>query len=374
MRVAIIHFRPIELYPPIHNLLNFLSAEEKEIEIFLYSTKRKIKGLQENSYEIKKSYRHIILSDNLPKWKRLFNYIQFNLYTTFSLLLTRPDKIIYFQTISSFPVFLIKKIFRSKAPIFIHYHEYFSPSHYNKVMKLEQFFHKRESYLYKTAYWISHTNQDRLRLFMKDNQLESNSDKLHDLPNFPPKAWKNHTSIKSKMNSSSPLKLVYVGALSTHNMYTKELFSWISKQKGEVLLDVFSINIKEDVFDYLHKLQCKFINFKGGVSYDKLPEVLRDYHVGLIIYNGKSLNYTYNAPNKLFEYFACDLDVWFSSDLISSYPYERDNSYPKILKVNFRDLDNFNWRSAIDRQHLNYKPSTYFCEEVLPHLTNKLKE
>lgn len=52
----------------------------------------------------------------------------------------------------------------------------------------------------------------------------------------------------------------------------------------------------------------------SGINYSDLPGVIRAYDVGVILYNGHIANYVFNAPNKLFEYLACGLDVWSPSN------------------------------------------------------------
>lgn len=370
MKLAIVHFRPLEYYPPVHNLIRYLSENTPDFIIEVYTTNNH-SGLKKISYEAPAIHRMVTIMPQQAKWIRFLKYFYFNLYTFFSILLNKPDRLIYFETISSFPVFLIKRFFYRKMPIFIHYHEYTSPQQYQTAMFLERFFHHREPYLYKKAKWISHTNPDRLSLFANDHKEIDFTGKLFDLPNFPPQRW--HKSTRKALNKSkSSLKLVYVGSLSLKNMYAKELFDWIHQQEGKVRLDVFSINIRKEVLDYLKKINCTDIHFKGGVAYDDLPNVLPDYHVGLVLYNGNSLNFTYNAPNKLFEYLACDLDVWFSSDLISSYPYINTQTYPKTIKVDFKALPSFNWKKAVDRKGLPHHPTEYFCERVLTKLVDQL--
>ena len=81
----------------------------------------------------------------------------------------------------------------------------------------------------------------------------------------------------------------------------------------------------------------------------------------------------YNAPNKLFEYLACGLDVWFPHLIKSSLPYATESSYPKVLPVNFDKLETYDLKVMIDRTGLEYKPSDYYCEDGFSYLLNTIK-
>ena len=67
---------------------------------------------------------------------------------------------------------------------------------------------------------------------------------------------------------------------------------------------------------------------------------MADYHIGLTLYNGHIPNFVYNVPNKVFEYLACGLDVWYSKDLISTQKLNNSESvihdFEKIPDFLFR--------------------------------------
>ena len=151
-------------------------------------------------------------------------------------------------------------------------------------------------------------------------------------------------------------------------MYFKEVAQWVKKHNSEITLDIYSKNILDDVQKYLLELDCEEIQVKGAINYDQIPEILRSYHVGLIIYKGVTQNVKYCAPNKLFEYWACGLDIWFSTDLETSKNYKTSGVYPKVIEVDFMNLDDFDWKAAWDKEGLAYSPSPYFAEEVLNEL------
>jgi hypothetical protein len=196
-------------------------------------------------------------------------------------------------------------------------------------------------------------------------------EKLNAMPNYPSINWFNLNKKNSEINH--PIKLVFVGALSLEDMYIREVFDWVYKQEGQLTLDIISLNIKDEVLDLIQEKNSKRIKYIGSYNYMDLPQVLSNYDVGLILYNGNSNNFIYNAPNKLFEYLACGLDVWFSNDLITSREYIIENSYPKVLEVNFNRLDEFDFQSAISRKGLYYQPTNHYCELVYQNFLESLR-
>jgi hypothetical protein len=52
-----------------------------------------------------------------------------------------------------------------------------------------------------------------------------------------------------------------------------------------------------------------------GCEYAELPALLAEHDIGLILYKGNTINFVYNAPNKLFEYLRCGLDVWYPREM-----------------------------------------------------------
>ena len=52
-KIVIIHFQPVELYPPIQNLINFLESETTEHEISVITTSSKNKMPQFQTKNIK---------------------------------------------------------------------------------------------------------------------------------------------------------------------------------------------------------------------------------------------------------------------------------------------------------------------------------
>ena len=369
-KIAIIHFAPLEFYPPIQNLLNELAREGGKTTIEVFTTRpvrTVLLPFGTSSDQIKLT--RIGKSDmRLSPFLRYINYFLFFSSVLLRMLRCRYKKVMYFETISSWPAYVYKRFFDKACEIFIHYHEYTSREEYRHGMKLVRYFHRLESWLYPRAVWVSHTNAFRMDRFKEDIY----PDVIHNpqiVPNYPPLKWRTEANQISKL----PLRVVYVGALSLSTMFVEKFATWILGQEGRVTWDLYSYNVKADVPLFFERLNTPWINLKPGIDYDQLPAILREYNVGVILYKGHIPNYVLNAPNKLFEYLACGLDVWFPEVMTGSMDYVNKNGFPKVISIDFNNLNKFDMVAAIERQGSESK-YLFFCEEALKPLIDKLTQ
>src|SRR5690606_12877124 len=160
---------------------------------------------------------------------------------------------------------------------------------------------------------------------------------------------------------------VFIGSLSLKTTYLKPYCKWIIAQEGKVTFDIFSYNIDAITKDYLERLGCDSINFEEkGVEYNKIPELLSQYDVGLILYKAYSPNFKYNAPNKLFEYLTCNLQVWYAQELKGIAPYES----AQVIPVDFENFSTF----SQDLKGLSDSiTSNFTAEQALQPLIEQLK-
>jgi hypothetical protein len=371
VRIVILHFQPLELYPPIQNLLHVL-ATQKSLDVTAISTKAYNTGF--NEFQTPGENVRLLRSGwsgaSLAPLKRYWNYIRFNVHALGVLIRERPENVLYFETLSSFPAVLYKLIFKRSCGLYIHYHEYTSVEEYRSGMKMSRFFHSLEKWVYRSARWISHTNEFRLDKFRKDIGAGAASN-LFVVPNYPLKSWARDVR-KSEKEIAYPVKVVYAGSLSMGNMYTKEFAEWVDLQRGRVLWDIYSHNLASDATRFFEQLKSSWIQVKAGVSYDELAGILGRYDVGVILYKGHILNYVLNAPNKLFEYLACGLDVWFPPVMTGSLPYATQGTFPKVLPVDFGSVTATTPDQLITRSGCEPKNYNLFCENAVANLVNAL--
>jgi hypothetical protein len=366
-KLAIIHFSPIESYPPVLNWLNFLAGRREndlQIRVFTMHPAGKIKPFDPGSPGIK-VFR--FGTSGMKKVAAWLNYLAYYLRTGFALIRWRPDAVMYYETLSALPSLFYRRTIRPESSLFIHYHEYTTKKEYEQGMVLARWLHKKEKKAYRLADWISHTNIDRIGLFRDD--LGTPDLPVQILPNYPPASWK---PVDRERPVKTPVKIVYVGALSLDTMYTKEFSEWVNAGSGKVTWDIYTDNITPEARHYLGSFGNGLIRLREGVNYYSLPGVLSGYDIGVILYKGHIPNYIYNAPNKLFEYMDCGLDTWFPEVMVGIHPYMTTQTYPKVLALDFTSLDKWDLSSAIDRSGLAYAPAGFYAEQVFPELLQNI--
>lgn len=342
-KIILVHFSPIERYPPAVNLTRFLAdtlVKKTGFEIELVTTKSpdrswvgETPGILIRRYEVFASANRMI---------RLVGYFLFNLRCLITLILKRPQIVMYFETLSSWAPVFYKQHINNKVELFIHYHEYSSAKEYEEGMIMNRKYHQKELGIYPKATWVSHTNQQRLNLFLADLKLDHLPGQ-QIMPNYPPLQWKK-SKIKTR-RSTERIRFVYIGALSFDTTYVKEFAEFISRHTSAFTWDIYTDNYADNISDFFTKLNAENINFYRGVSYDQLPELLAGFDIGLILYRGTTLNFTFNAPNKYFEYRICGLNIAFPFEMKGLIPFEMPTANPWVRKLDFNHL---NIQSFID--------------------------
>lgn len=293
------------------------------------------------------------------KLKRLLHYLTFNLSALWILIKNKPDSVLYYETISAWSPCFYKRFINKMVKLFIHYHEYNSPADYDNGMKLTRWFHSIEKQVYGKAVWISHTNEQRMSFFSRDVALTDSSN-LFIFPNYPPLVWY-EKSKNTARSSTGKIAFVYVGALSLETMYTKEMAQLVAANPESCYWDIYSGTFDADVKTFLQKLNASNIYFKGAASYYELPDILPKYDIGVILYKGTTDNFRYNAPNKLFEYMACGLNVLYPVEMEGVKNYENRTSNPWVKSEQFYNLQLPEISPASD--NFEQKESRFFAEQ-----------
>jgi hypothetical protein len=368
-KVSIVHWAPVEMYPPAVNLVRYLT-DTGRWDVSLHTTRN---GHKRTDFQYSGVAVH--RSEN-PSGKKgatkASAYAAFQTQTTSRLVKEKPDVVIYFEPMSSLPVFLASTL-GSRSKVFIHHHEYHEPGEFLRPgMRFAKTLHRIEqSRLFSRAQWISHTNAERLKMFLRDNPTAPAS-VSHVLPNLPSRSWSKDRG-EPWISATAPLKLVYVGSLSRADTYIEEVVTWIQSAGGEVTLDIYAYNLDADTRSWLGKLGDERVRFHpDGVEYADLPATLSKYHTGLILYKAQSLNYEYNASNKLFEYLACGLDVLFPSEMLGVQPYARDDRAPRVLEADFRNGKGLDIARLKNRGSIPFEPMTVFADDVLGELEREM--
>lgn len=356
MKLIVFHFRPIENYPPVQNLLKVATVRDEWAVIHCMTTKGKEDELVfKHKVNVKRAGK-----SRSGKFRLWLSYISFSLIGLIQLILKRPSLILYYETISVFPVFLYKRLFNKGVKVCIHYHEYVSQREVAALPKIEKLFHSFEPFLYQNCVWISQTNETRLHKFLKDENIEFQNEIHHSLPNFPSRSWaKENISWKK----GEPIKMVYVGySLTAEGSYLKELIDMLNATELNIELNLYCFELNPFVKNLAGKHGKLRVNIGDSMPYQTIPDVLKRHHIGLILYKAKTENYIHNAPNKLFEYLSCGLDVWYPKEMLGIHPYDSAVE-PRVIRLDFKNPLGLNHIQLI-REQENQKKVNYYAEDT----------
>jgi hypothetical protein len=334
-RICIVHFNAIEKYPPAINFLRYIATHKKDEEILVITTwpddhnkTITIPGITIN--------RVVKGGKNAGRIKRVWQYVQYHVKGFRAIKKFKPDSILYYETLSAGIPALYKKLVNGRVNIFVHYHEYTSLQEYNTGMVLNRWLRNVELGLYAETKWVSHTNEDRMNMFLEDIK-GIKPPHTYIWPNYPPADWF-EKAVTVARKQDKRIGFVYVGALSLDTMYTKEMATWVAAHEESCYWDIYSNNHDKEVLQFLDSLGARNITFKGAVDYNSLPLVLPGYDVGVILYSGAIDNYIYCIPNKLYEYYVCGLHVIYPSVIKSVRLFKAANEKPWVKGIDFTSI------------------------------------
>jgi len=368
-KLFILHTLPLELYPPVMNLLNVLD-EDIDFRSLVFSS---YNALEKPNFKLKNIPIHrTVYPANASNFILKLWYLFISITVpVFRMLVFKPDVLMYFEPHSAFSVYIYKKFFNRKVRVFIHYHEYYAKEEFKASgMASVNFYHQREiDFLYENAEWISQTNSDRLNFFSK-NYPDIAKDKLHVLANYPPASWYTEPL---KPVKDDVIKLFYIGAISFGSTYIREIVAFVSERPLRIQLDIYSYNIHSDAKSFLEALDFPNIKFfDKGIPYDEIPKIASQYHIGLVLYKPHNTNYLYNAPNKLFEYLVCGLDVMLPETLLGCQPFLDSDTKPNVVAVNFKNLSD-GVLECFDLKQQKQREVLFNCETELKPLIHQFK-
>jgi len=369
MKIAYVHILPIEYYPPATNAIRALAAEP-DVEIAVW-TSQNLKGRPAFKLEGVHIERPPFVQSKDHVAKRMLGWLNWYWQCARGLKQYSADVVISIEPHSAMAPWIYYRLLGGRGRLVIHHHEYYATKDYDqhgmRVVKLSRHLENRD--LLPRADWISQTNENRLR-FMREDQPHVSTDRFFIWPNYPPRTWRADTSAKSSKNG--PLQIVYLGSASFHDTFIREAVEWAARFPEEIELTISGYNIEAEVWDWLQEMA--FPNIKlmpEGWSYDDLPHQLAKFDVGLILYKGNTVNFVYNAPNKLFEYWACGLEVWYPKEMKQISELANQGSTPPLREIDFGDLEKFT-------PPISVKPPTknlveYSCESALAPLLERLR-
>jgi len=370
MKIGYIHVLPLESYPPARNSLIHLAAQENcAVNAWSSWSGNYLENWSAFGVGVR-CMRHTRRGAGLLG--RLLGPLLWHLRVAWDLTRWRPDVVISVEPHSAFAVWLYFKVFRGKARLFIHHHEYYAPEDFDgpgmRLLKRLHALERRD--LYPRAEWVSQTNAERLRLVRGWNpQIRDEAAAL--LPNHPPADWFRKIPKKRERQESSAglLRLVYVGSASFRDTFIREVVEWVARFPGSVSLHVCGHNIHEDVWAWLDEMAFSNVSLdREGVDYEELPELLSAFDVGLVLYKGNTLNFVYNVPNKAIEYLTCGLEVWYPVEMEGMRLFHRENKNRKLREMDFKELP----PRVLEPLPADEMPPEWTCERAMEPLIARI--
>ena len=373
LKVLLLHYFPLEQYPPAMNWIDVI-GRHSDIDLTVLTTKVDDRDWYRND-------RVNIVRTRFPsvghgRVRRLLRMLHYPRLGKRLITRLRPDVIWHCEPHSALASAWGHRR-RRDSRVFIHYHEYRDPGHYHDPgMRWVHWVHRCERRrLYPVAEWISHTNPVRRAMFAADYP-EVSGDNLKVLANYPPASWQRPTGDQTIYDGGAePLRMIYVGALSARDTYLPEVLRWVTSMNGRITLDLYSGNVASDAKDCLQQNAGPWIcHHAEPVRYPELPDLLRRYHVGLIMYRGTTKNYVHNETNKLFEYLVCGLDVLYPGVVKGIDPHRRDDVRPRVLRADFEHLDDGTTDRLCDAATLPHEPIRVDCESAMREILAAMLE
>jgi hypothetical protein len=92
-----------------------------------------------------------------------------------------------------------------------------------------------------------------------------------------------------------------------------------------------------------------------------------------VIYKPLTENYLYNAPNKIFEYLACGLNVIIPDSMNYAKQYVNQESNQSIISVDFENLQTFDFNILLKNKASSDLPTQFIAEFVYAEILACLK-
>lgn len=372
IKVAYLHNLPLEYYPPACNFLDLLRHEgDAEVRAFSTANRKGRASYTNPKIHIERSRPPDPAAHEVFRFLRAIGW---HLKTALTLARFRPDALVYVEPHSALGAWIYFKLLGGRSRLFIHHHEYYEPGDYLRPgMRLPRLgWHCERRYLFRRAEWISQTNSDRLRL-IKNDHSDVPAGTWRVLPNYPPASWAPPPVARKVAKEQTPQRLIYVGSASFADTYIEEIVRWVAANPGRVELHICGYNVASEVWEWLER-ECyaNVSHDRAGFEYHELPDLLRNFDVGLVLYKGNTTNFIYNVPNKVFEYLRCGLEVWYPREMLGLGNFARQHAVA-LREFSFFELDTINPEQLEPRLQSTFDLSEFTAESAFAPLLKKLR-
>jgi hypothetical protein len=338
LRVACVHVLPVEYYPPAMTMLEILASNpDWSVRVWTTENARGQDRWDPSNLRVERP-RKASTTSSLPV--RTAGYLNWHLGAARAISAWNPHVVISVEPHSALATWIYYKVFNGKAGLFIHHHEHYAPEDFNAPgMRLLRATRGAErDDLFHRALWISQTNEQRLRLLMQKNPTVP-AEVFRVFPNFPPKAWIENAKGARRLTSDARIHFLYLGSASLEDTFIGEAAAWIARHQDEATLTIVGNNIAESAWSYVRSLNAPNISTDNrGWMYDDIPRRLADFDIGLVLYRGNTQNFIFNVPNKVVEYLAAGLAVWYPREMTATAEFQRQHSGLRMSEIDFSRL------------------------------------
>jgi hypothetical protein len=338
VRIACIHVLPLEYYPPAMTMLATMAGRPGwKVRAWTTHNSRGQKPWHPANVDVERLSQS---STAAPLPLRAAGYAAWHLRTAREISRWKPDVIISVEPHSALATWIYYKAFNGTAPLFIHHHEYYAPEDFAapgmRLLRATRRLERED--LFRRAVWISQTNEHRLRLLYKTNpSVRENVGRV--FPNFPPQSWIDRARSGFSRPADPRAHFLYLGSASLEDTFIGDAAAWVAKNPDACTLTITGNNVARSVWQYVEALNAPNITLhKNGWAYDEIPERLRDFDAGLVLYKGNTQNFIYNVPNKVIEYLAGGLEVWYPREMIATGDFARAHPGLRMSEMDFTRL------------------------------------
>lgn len=294
-RACFAHYLPLRDYPPVQNLIQFLSLQSDLQSVVICSDDAAMQVESESCCKNLILYRVPYRANG--GWRQKLQFVR--IVREIGAKYKFDTSIGYGDELSAITCLLLNA--RSYA---LHLHElppqlgfknkYISKSQYLELILLRAFASRFQ--------WVSQVTPHRARIFTAQFGV-----KCENLYNFPMSSFCQRKV--SPMRESGIVRILYIGTCGERTVERGRLIELASLRNVE--LHILPTN--SEGLDGLRELER--VQILQKVPYFDLPDVISSYDVGLVLYNGSSLNMKLGVPNKVAEYLRCGLKVMYPAQL-----------------------------------------------------------
>lgn len=314
-KALILHFIHPEAYPPALNAINCFAEKFDSVEIITTDT-------FPTDWKYKKNVKISLVEGEHDRFKfsqkspiiKLKRYLIFLLKIRKAIKNTQPKLVVIYDNVPFFLYLLAVLFLRKKHLLWYHNHDIYPQSKYPKYsilwfsfIAIQRFFNRIDIFTIPAM--------ERVKMF----PMSRFQGKFYFIPNYPSKKI-----IYSEYNYKTPnsakgndqIKLIYPGSPSKKNGFEELIIAAKSLVNGKkisiTIVGEPNAEFRKELenFARYHGVESQ-LYFEERVSYVKMPQFLKNYHIGWAMYKPQDMRTATvgTASNKIYEFLANGMPI-----------------------------------------------------------------